>query len=108
LTVDVTTAEVRRRVRADRRGFDDGRAHLPALAVTGPIGRAVEPEEIRGSFAAIESLAGWFARTVPMDWRDGADLGVLRFAARELGVSAMALLRALEDLENGQRRELEL
>jgi hypothetical protein len=86
------------------RGFDDWGAHLPQLAVSAPLGRVIEPEEIRGSFAAIESLAGWYARTVPTDWRELADVGLLAYVARELGRSAMALRWALEDLENEQRR----
>jgi pantothenate kinase-related protein Tda10 len=85
-----------------RRGFDDDRCWLPHFALPtgdGELSREPVEEDVRGSFAAIESLAGWCVATMPCDPRDAMNRTRARLAARELEAMAKAIRHALAHFE---------
>jgi hypothetical protein len=85
----------------ERRGFDDDRAWFPALAMSTEGVRArhrpVVTEDLRATLAGIESLAGWWVRTMPCD--PVADRDQLLQVAARLEDMACALGEALNDDE---------
>jgi hypothetical protein len=85
-----------------QRGFDDDRCWLPHFALPtgdGELSREPVEEDVRGSFAAIESLAGWCVATMPCDPGDAMNRTRARIAARELEAMAKAIRHALAHFE---------
>lgn len=86
-----------------KRGFDDDRCWLPHFALPtgdgGELSREPVEEDIRGTFAAIESLAGWCVAAMPGDPRDATNRMRARVAASELEAMAKAIRRALATFE---------
>jgi hypothetical protein len=86
-----------------RRGFDDTRAWLPHCALPTPpeprLGRQVVEEDVRGTFAAIGALAGWWCRQMPCDPASENTRECAGVIAQELEEMAGELRNALNDYE---------
>lgn len=87
-------------VGSERRGFDGGRCWLPQFALpagaAGPLLRELLDEDVRGTLAAIETLAGWWARTMPCDPNSATTRETVKGVVDELEVLTGSLRWALD------------
>jgi hypothetical protein len=83
------------------RGFDDESCWLPGFALRpgGELQRPLVHEDVRATFSAIESLAGWTARTQLLDPADDWKRAQALVVAHELEDMAHALRVVLNDYD---------
>jgi hypothetical protein len=103
-----------RRIELPHRGFDGDWVSQLAFLALPPVDDAAEThparvlaqEDVRGSFAAVESLSGYVARTFPLRPQERAQMeladGVAEHLERMLGGLRRGLARVLEDLPDGE------
>ena len=89
-----------------QRGFDDPACWLPHFAIPTPPARCpsrpLVEEDVRGSFAAISELAGFWARLLPCDPDNPAvreSVGVIAEGLEEMACALRLALAAQADDE---------
>jgi hypothetical protein len=82
-----------------RRGFDDALCWSPHFALPGELQRRLVADDVVGTFAAIESVAGWLVRTHKLDPADDRERELALEAAHELEDLAHVLRVGLDNYE---------